>query len=1086
MKLFNTLLISVLSFTASVQAQLSTFNLQVSKTDETCLGNGSLTFNATNLTPGASVLYKVYLLPDTSSVLTVTTGNYLGSLSAGTYKIVAVQSLGNQSNTQEKTATINEAIVPFNFEVASSNQNCATGGNIVVNTTSGIAANFEIISGPVTRPLQTSNVFPDLPEGTYNIRAYNNCGAAKVKTFTLVIVANGLAISAPIFPQSVPECDEITVINNITPTSGTIAYPVTVTHTLEPLDIGGEAIVINQTFATGSPTLLAVSATVPRYMTEPYMYSLSVTDNCAVVYQKNDNVVDPNISLALSDAKAPCADKYLKLNASKYTGSYTVNFIKTPDEFVPANFHATPFGPFGTANVDYGSEENPVPFGEYIVEITDVCGRTATDTLEVKFEKPKPSAVAGNNGCFSEYGWIRIQVPDQKLVSAIITAAPARYLLEYNVTLSEDVSNHINVEGKLILQNMPLDRYTLTVTDDCGFEYVIEVKVPEYLERPFFIETLPSCEPGFGTVRAGSGNGELTAIRIVSTDTNYSIGDVSANITTNGAMYINNLPEGNYVFEATDICGVVKELPVAVLGYNNMNDMVVFTPNCGSFSVLINDTSNGMEKAGYWLQQYDESLNAWIHPYYGEAYVEGTVPGTTTGIKLTNELERNNLTYTGKFRVIKKFETFSNASPVNTVCLSVLDEFTYTEDLSISAAYSLACLGQPNNVLIEVSGFPTSYKIKEKNGASFVVDNGVNNIFENLEPAEYLFQIEDACGNIDVQGINVQSLPSLATPQQPQDMIECTEPGTANNFEFRLTAQNPTILGSLHSAVYTITYHLTQEDADNATNPLPEFYRNTANGQEIYARLVHNEIAICHGTTSFRLFVGEYQEPVITTVGTICNEGRITLTANAGYDNYEWSTGETTRTIYVTEPGNYTVVVEKIYGNRFCDGYAEVTIEASVTPSIVKIDTSDWTRDQNTITVHAKGSGNYEYSLDDITYQKENVFTGLETGVYQVFVRDGNGCGKDAREVVLMNYPNFFTPNGDGVHDTWRIPYSVKEPHLEVAIFDRYGKHITSFGPNHEGWDGTLNGIQLPSTDYWFVVTREDGRELKGHFSMLR
>jgi gliding motility-associated-like protein len=88
--------------------------------------------------------------------------------------------------------------------------------------------------------------------------------------------------------------------------------------------------------------------------------------------------------------------------------------------------------------------------------------------------------------------------------------------------------------------------------------------------------------------------------------------------------------------------------------------------------------------------------------------------------------------------------------------------------------------------------------------------------------------------------------------------------------------------------------------------------------------------------------------------------------------------------------------------------------------------------------------------------------------------------------VVLLSYPKFFTPNGDGVNETWRIKYAVKEPGMKVVIFDRYGKIITSFGANSEGWDGTYNGTRLPATDYWFVVTRQDGREFKGHFSMLR
>jgi gliding motility-associated-like protein len=1086
MRHYYILLLSVLFFTTTAQSQLAGFNLNVTKTDETCLGNGTLTFSVSNTTPNSSVLYKVYYLPDTTNPFTVLTGNNLGSLTSGTYKVVAIQSLGDLSNSQEQTVSIENMIIPFNFEVVSSTQSCTSGGSLIVNSLSGTAVQFEIISGPETRSLQSSNIFSDLPSGTYNVRAYNNCGVAKVRTYTLSNVNNTLAISGPVYPEMDNLlCDSITVNNIITATSGTISYPVSVQHTLAPLSIGGDEIIINQVFATGSPSSLEVSAVMPRYISESYSYNLDVTDNCNVTYQKSDNVVDPTISATLSTADAPCAEKYLKLKVLKYTTSYTVNFISVPEGFDPADFNSTPFGPFTENSVSYGNEENPVPFGVYTVEVTDACGRVTTYSLSVEFIHPEATVASSNNGCFSEFGKIRMSVPPQKLVSATIISAPA----SYTASLPQDVTANITEEGKLELNNMPLGTYVISFVDNCGFEYTEEVEVPPYVERPFEITALPSCEPHFGTVHIKSGNGHLTQVLITAAPS--SLGqplpyDVSANITASGQFYMDSLPQGNYTFTATDVCGIVKPQQIAIEGYTAPADAVSYTANCGSFSVLVSDDSNGIQGAGYWLQHYNEFTATWEHPFYEIPYVEGTVPGTTTGISLTNNVERNNLNYTGKFRVVKKFESFGNGTAENTICVSVLDEFIYTEELYISAAYNLACIGQPNSVLIEPVGNPVSYKIKEKNGEPFVVDNGNNNIFTDLEPAEYLFVIEDACGNIDRQGFNVQSLPSLAQVSNPSDMVICTEPGTVQNHEFHLTDQNADVLGTLYSALYTVTYHLTQEDADNGTNALPEYYTNTSNGQVIYVRLVHNVIAICHGTTSFQLFIGEYQEPEIASTGTICNEGAITLNAGLGYSTYLWSTGETTRTIVVSEPGDYTVIVQKAYGDTFCDGFAEVHINASEAPSIVKVETSDWTRDNNTITIYTEGAGTYEYSVDGVNYQAENVFTGLGTGVYQVYVRDVYGCGKDIRQVVLMDYPNFFTPNGDGVHDKWRIEYAVLEPHMHINIFDRYGKLVSSFGATSEGWDGNFNGLQLPATDYWFVVTREDGRELKGHFSMLR
>jgi gliding motility-associated-like protein len=1078
-------LLSFLMFATLANAQLSDFNLQVTKTDETCLGNGSLTFIVSNTTPQSTMLYKVYKLPNTTTPVSVLTETTLSSLTSGNYRVVAIQALGNQTNSKQQDVTINNNRVSFNFSVAAANQNCASGGDVIVNVTSGIGASYEILSGPVTKPLQSSNIFTGLPSGTYNIRAYNNCGVAKVKTFTLTIVNTSLEISEAFYPQVAdPQCDFITVNNTVTPTSGSISYPVTVQHTLNTMDLAGEYITINQVIPSGEPDALVISALMPRYATQSYTYDVRVTDNCNTVYERLDNTVNPSIEMALSTGVLSCANRKLVVAAAKHIAPYTVEFVSAPAGFTAAGFNAGGQGPFGTDTVDYGSEENPVPFGNYIVKITDACGRVAQDTLLVEFKRLKPSARGTNNGCFSLFGKIRVSVPNQKLVSATIIAAPDTY----TETLEQDVTNKINNAGTLVLADMPLGIYKIKFTDDCGFEYVMEVEVPPFVEKDFDIATLPDCTPGFGTVRLRSGNGKLISVIASSSPNAFGQGravDVTENIDAEGDFYINNLPAGNYTFTATDVCGIVHEMPITVEGYVPPQNSFVFTPNCGTFSVKVTDTSNGTEGSSYWLQKFNPATQNWGHPGNGNIYTGGT-PTAANSIKLTNNTTRNNLSYTGQFRVVKKFESFGNATAENTECISILGEFNYTDAFAIGNAYTMACMGHPNDVYIESVGYVVSYKITKKNGVRFDVDNGTSNIFTNLDSATYVFAIEDACGNKETKEFNLGELPSIADANRPSDMRICVETGAARSNVFHLTDQNEQILNGKPAAMYTITYHLTQADADNAANPLPEYYTNTTNGQIIYVRMINNHIALCPGTTSFALYVGEIQKPVITTQGTICNDGKLALIANAGYTSYRWSTGETTRTIYVTEPGNYTVTVEKAYGTEHCDGVAEITVNQSFTPTIRDIDTHDWTRSENGITINTDGNGKYEYSIDGINFQESNVFTNLETGPYTVTVRDAFGCGVATKDVVLMYYPNFFTPNGDGTHDKWHINYSMLEPHMIVNIFDRYGKKITSLTATSEGWDGTLNGAALPSTDYWFVVTREDGREFKGHFAMLR
>ncbi|MGK4569401.1 T9SS type B sorting domain-containing protein [Flavobacterium sp. 3HN19-14] len=87
---------------------------------------------------------------------------------------------------------------------------------------------------------------------------------------------------------------------------------------------------------------------------------------------------------------------------------------------------------------------------------------------------------------------------------------------------------------------------------------------------------------------------------------------------------------------------------------------------------------------------------------------------------------------------------------------------------------------------------------------------------------------------------------------------------------------------------------------------------------------------------------------------------------------------------------------------------------------------------------------------------------------------------------MLLNYPKFFTPNGDGFNEKWQIKFAVFEPGMQIYIFDRYGKLITGFDSESQGWDGTYNGHPLPSDDYWFKVIRADGTIYRGHFTMKR
>jgi gliding motility-associated-like protein len=228
-------------------------------------------------------------------------------------------------------------------------------------------------------------------------------------------------------------------------------------------------------------------------------------------------------------------------------------------------------------------------------------------------------------------------------------------------------------------------------------------------------------------------------------------------------------------------------------------------------------------------------------------------------------------------------------------------------------------------------------------------------------------------------------------------------------------------------------------------------------------------------------------KPIISIPDTVpmCERNNVTINAGAGFDSYLWSTGATSQTIIISQADNYSVIVTKNHGTVPCSTTKTFTVALSNAATITSIDTQDWTDSDNVITVNVSGYGDYEYSLDGVNYQADNVFSGLNGGAYMVYIRDKNGCGIVKDDVFLLTYPKFFTPNGDGYNDNWAVHFSFYEPGLKVSIFDRYGKLVSQL--NHlEPWNGEFSGNELPSDDYWFVVTRASGKEYRGHFSLKR
>lgn len=287
--------------------------------------------------------------------------------------------------------------------------------------------------------------------------------------------------------------------------------------------------------------------------------------------------------------------------------------------------------------------------------------------------------------------------------------------------------------------------------------------------------------------------------------------------------------------------------------------------------------------------------------------------------------------------------------------------------------------------------------------------------------------------------------------------------------------------------------------ADNTNaNALPINYNNiTPSSQTIYVKVETNNQ--CFAVSPVNLNV--LSTPSIMADETIVyctNTFPETIRLFGGILNdipnnfyYEWQLNgtplsTTTSFIDINEIGEYTVIITHPNG---CSNSRVITVTGSEIAQITNIDVVG-SNNSNTISVTVTGSGSYQYALDYNTgpYQDQPVFINVSAGFHTLHVNDKNGCGIVSELFSVLGFPKFFTPNGDTQNDTWQLDGVNFDtfPNLIVTIYDRHGKILHTQNAKNDGWDGIYNGNIMPNSDYWFIATLGDNRQVSGHFSLKR
>ena len=313
-----------------------------------------------------------------------------------------------------------------------------------------------------------------------------------------------------------------------------------------------------------------------------------------------------------------------------------------------------------------------------------------------------------------------------------------------------------------------------------------------------------------------------------------------------------------------------------------------------------------------------------------------------------------------------------------------------------------------------------------------------------------------------------------------------------------IAALSASALGSSQSLTdYNVAFYASQPDAQAQRNPITSTGTRT-----IWIRISSVISNSCFDIKPVAITVLKVPQPtpkdgivcINSATGAILKSYTIQSGLSPATHTFQWSNaagiipGATQANYTATVPGAYTLIATS--RTTGCSSNPVTVQVAQSEQAIASVAVSDAFNSNQTVTVTATGvGGDYIYQMDDGAFQTSNVFYNVSSGNHIITIRDKNGCQDTIVEAFVVNYPKFFTPNGDGINETWNITDLSFQRESVINIFDRYGKFIKQIKPSGPGWDGTYNGHPHFSTDYWFIVTyieRDETKTFRAHFALKR